>query len=1391
MRKFFYFIALLFAISANWNISLAASSKVIRGVNDDGGIYTYDPDAGMVTTASQFSANSIEQGDGGGLAALIDGTTQWFHSGYNTSSGSTLPDADHYLQVDISNSPTQQIIFVFTGRAGSNHDTWDDVDIYCTNDSSVHDSWKLVKSMTNMVDGDESGTHYVSPMIDLGAAYKYVRFVVRKTTSLRQEDTYKRYFWNLDEFQMYKAIKVEDPQTLLKTVVDSISLLGFKFQAGTDPGYYPQDKCDTYTAAYNTAEAAINESHTGDEFLSYVSALRNSLKDLQKNRVKITDGYYNIINAYPEFETVQGVKKALSVNTNHQLAWGTYNQKDSKQLFKITAISDMTYSIQNMATGEYANVRPGTSINPGTKVTQVTGQTFRVEKNAPQWHISNIVDLLDYRITGWANGSGISGVLICSNADSDTPSTWYLSKETDQHLIDSLIAVGPQNFAEAIVANAITKAQNARAKNDEYDALITNATDGDAGCQIMSNAKEPNEGSYANLIDGNTGTFFHSIWSAAGPSTAHNLQIDMVIPVQKVFFKFTGRSGDYHDTPNDINIYVTNDDVLGKDPNSADAEWIAVSHLTKGFPADASEAKYTSPNFELTQACRYLRLVVNNTTTAASGRVNSTTQLPYFNFSEFQVYNGAPSAKSEYNMVVGMKDACDKVDALIKDAEAKIANHTATVSDTTAIMDAVNAMNALWVDRDALDAEMASLLDSAKTTVKNVHRSTIDLIHSVDQLSANSIEVGDGGGLAALIDGDTSTYCHSAYDTSDGSTLPDADHYLQIDLSKTPVDSLYIDFTGRVGGTDSPDSVDIYVTNDASNESSWVLVKSLQDMINGNPSTAYYTSPMIHFGATYSYVRMVVRQTATGRTEGTYGRHFWNMSEFQLYTGLPSSRIQYDYVEGMKPVADALDAAIKTSSKIGKHEILTKDPINTLRTALKAVLALYADSTECSSLFAKYSEYADSSVVGTGIGFVDAQGAIDAFRSAVQEAKATVSPTQPTVSVLNAATEKMNTAFTTFMTHVGQIVPNQWYNIVSGSTSDYAVNQPIFLGSTSTGYKLMLGGYPIDEINISSDPYAVWRFVPIEGKEGQYAIQSLGTGQYFGPYRGDGSDNASVMSHAKTPYRLMYLGNGKFKMIQVGVKNELDALKGDGTNKIVLNWPYNGGNQQAWKFEAVKEGDEMSFNVMSDNSIRVMTLPFELKGDLSLMKINNGIVNTYAVKYVKVDDNGTHLGLKLQNDFEAGEPFIMTVNDYTQYDPNGKSEPISFSAPSTVVDTSAIVVNGLVGTLEGLTITKAGLGIFVDSTLVITPATSTSISGRGGYIDPNRVINEEGTADLIIDIKGSMTGIKEVVVKKSTDRVNVYTIDGKLLKKNVKATDAEKNLGKGIYIIGKKKVAIR
>ncbi|MDD4760377.1 MAG: hypothetical protein PHU66_06150, partial [Bacteroidaceae bacterium] len=122
---------------------------------------------------------------------------------------------------------------------------------------------------------------------------------------------------------------------------------------------------------------------------------------------------------------------------------------------------------------------------------------------------------------------------------------------------------------------------------------------------------------------------------------------------------------------------------------------------------------------------------------------------------------------------------------------------------------------------------------------------------------------------------------------------------------------------------------------------------------------------------------------------------------------------------------------------------------------------------------------------------------------------------------------------------------------------------------------------------------------------------------------------------------------------------------------------------------------------------------------------------------------------------------------------------------------STIVANGLVGTLQGVTISKPGLGIFKDSKLAATKTNNLSIAGREGYINPNLVTTQEGSTDLTIEVADLLNGVKSVVVNKSTDKVNVYTIDGKLLKRNVKATEAGKGLNKGLYIVGKKKVAVK
>ena len=75
---------------------------------------------------------------------------------------------------------------------------------------------------------------------------------------------------------------------------------------------------------------------------------------------------------------------------------------------------------------------------------------------------------------------------------------------------------------------------------------------------------------------------------------------------------------------------------------------------------------------------------------------------------------------------------------------------------------------------------------------------------------------------------------------------------------------------------------------------------------------------------------------------------------------------------------------------------------------------------------------------------------------------------------------------------------------------------------------------------------------------------------------------------------------------------------------------------------------------------------------------------------------------------------------------------------------------------------------------------------------PNLIVAKEGEPDVVISTfeGGILNSIKKAVSKLSTT-VDVYTVDGALVKRNVKASDAKKGLKKGLYIIGKEKVLVK
>ena len=144
---------------------------------------------------------------------------------------------------------------------------------------------------------------------------------------------------------------------------------------------------------------------------------------------------------------------------------------------------------------------------------------------------------------------------------------WYVHHVTDQELIDKLVNQGPQAILAQAMSLALDSANNSRNKANEYKKLI-NRVD-----QIASNAQSPGNGSaYANLIDGNTSTIFHSVWESNFASATqlgtsygwHNLQFTLNEPISQIRFEFTGRNdASWCDTPNHITIYGTNDDALG------------------------------------------------------------------------------------------------------------------------------------------------------------------------------------------------------------------------------------------------------------------------------------------------------------------------------------------------------------------------------------------------------------------------------------------------------------------------------------------------------------------------------------------------------------------------------------------------------------------------------------------------------------------------------------------------------------------------------------------------------------------------------------------------------------------------------------------------------------
>ena len=311
-----------------------------------------------------------------------------------------------------------------------------------------------------------------------------------------------------------------------------------------------------------------------------------------------------------------------------------------------------------------------------------------------------------------------------------------------------------------------------------------------------------------------------------------------------------------------------------------------------------------------------------------------------------------------------------------------------------------------------------------------------------------------------------------------------------------------------------------------SNTKDWTKVGEITEGVPKEMMSVPYTSPMIELGGEYKYIRFVIMNTYTNYEGGdpvigtsrTYAHPeitgiAWNCAEFQLYTGLDPESIQYNYIEEVRIAADELKVLLDKYAEYTAIDITSETPVDELTAAIKKLQEAYVDTTELVNLYKEYKEIAGNSVDGEYVGDVDDYSAVETFDAVLDEARTLIDPKRPTKEQVNAAMDKLASGYDEFMSHVILPEPYKWYIIRSGVTSEnysFAINQPIFLGDVSHGgaaqdwrlshrrKRQRVRGHIryMALVPIESDETAAGGKEP-KPWEQQYAIQSLGTGQYW------------------------------------------------------------------------------------------------------------------------------------------------------------------------------------------------------------------------------------------------------------------------------------------------------
>lgn len=732
------------------------------------------------------------------------------------------------------------------------------------------------------------------------------------------------------------AIEVTDPTQikygLLGDLLDEANkVLALSDGTNTKPGFYKLSALDALKDAYSVAKNVYDEREVNSYSAAY-EILKLACDELGNNAdaiIAIKAGYTYWL------ENRQTAGKYIAVNDSKALIGSSYSEDDTKQqwVFEAAGEEDIYY-IKNVSTQTYLGDLANEEQISATADKEGAIGYRAISLGNGLWALqcqNTAAKALNYYT--WNGNNQIIGW----DYEGEKPgSHWYLTAVGLDDNVENLYAL--QDLIE-----------DTEALIDEMSVVQYKGDIDLASCNVTSNATEPGHG-LELLYDGNTDTYFHTVWKDSEVDEEHYIQVDLGegISITEFVWTYTTYTTQWgKDFPTCVEITGSNDALL----------WTDIKTLSD-LPTD-QKAEYTSELLGSSEvAYRYLRFTVTGTT--SGGKFN---EQYYFGLAEMGLNRSSTSVSryAEFSSYITSDEIVAAYEALL-DARNVLTtgeNYAAAIENLQEqydkLLDAYNkAKNATLT---AKKNELQTLINNTTTLILSCGTVTYtpatysgDVALQTGDAGANfylitNSQQSNGLSVENLLDNATNTYYHSSW-----STAADDDHYLQVNLGEGKgLAEFTFTYTTRESTaypSPAPTKIQVYGSNDG--ESFEALLATFTSSDEDNALPAYnewateWTSTSIKGAESYDYLRFYVREAqgpGTDEVEGN-GHHYFAMSEFSLTAiGTPESYT----VELGNDAGGATNALMLAAYKENASAQATHTLATTLSQVEEAIAKLQAD----------------------------------------------------------------------------------------------------------------------------------------------------------------------------------------------------------------------------------------------------------------------------------------------------------------------------------------------------------------------------------------------------------------------------------------------------------------